>query len=234
MALSDRILGALDVDQETITFSELLDRLEDSTYGLLIIMLAIPGAVPGPPGMATPFGIALLGLSIQFAIGKKSPWFPKWLRDKKLKTDKKKGFTAKAARLLGFLERFSKERWAPMIDNRVFHLIMGILMAICSAAMILPLPMTNSIPALGILIMGIGVMEKDFLFGVVGVITSAIGVFIASVVIFVVFSILRAGFTGSCGDLYKEAESELKQMLGREAPESPEAPNDATTEPSPQ
>jgi hypothetical protein len=59
----------------------------------------------------------------------------------------------------------------------------GLISLICSIAISIPLPLTNAVPALGITIMALGLLNRDGLTIVLGFITSIVGLIIAFIAI---------------------------------------------------
>ena len=62
------------------TVSDLINMIGDRGFGLLILLLALPAALPVPAvGYGTPFGILLIILGAQIALGRETPWVPRKL-----------------------------------------------------------------------------------------------------------------------------------------------------------
>ncbi|HEX4113744.1 MAG TPA: exopolysaccharide biosynthesis protein, partial [Stellaceae bacterium] len=56
-------------DGENISVDEILAALGNHSFGLLILVLALPNAIPGPiiPGFSVPFALGIILLSIQIS-----------------------------------------------------------------------------------------------------------------------------------------------------------------------
>jgi hypothetical protein len=65
------------LDEHSDTLGELRTALWDRGFGLSMLLLSLPSALPVPaPGYSTPFGIALVGLAAQMMMGRPTPWLP--------------------------------------------------------------------------------------------------------------------------------------------------------------
>lgn len=143
----------------SISLRQLLTHFEEQTFGFLFVFLALPSALPIPaPGYSTPFGIALMIIALQVAIGKKKPWCPEKFLDKNLILPQK--LCNFALKFLVFLEKFSKPRFS-YLKKFFGNKVMGVTIIILSIIMAMPIPLTNTLPAAIILLFGLGFIEED-------------------------------------------------------------------------
>ena len=143
-----------------LTFNELQALLQNQGIGIWIILLALPSALPVPAmGYSTPFGLALAYLSFRLMQGRAQFTIPTKWGHKVLKLPAK--ITHQTIRFLKLVEHFiHPQRF--LIANRFFKRpIVGLNMFILSIIMALPIPLTNTVPALLILLFGVGLMEND-------------------------------------------------------------------------
>lgn len=216
MALSEDILKAFEASGEEFTFEDLLSHIDERSYGILLVILSIPSALPLPaPGYSVPFGIALSILAAQLLIGRETPWFPEKVRKKQLKGSASGKFLKGAAKFIGFWEKFLRPRWTGFFRMKAFQKLIAFMILLCSVSMILPIPLTNTGPALGIFLLGLAMLEEDTLFAFFGLIVGLAGLLLTSTILFVIFSIIRAGFNGSWQDLMQQAEDRAKALFGR-------------------
>lgn len=176
------------------TIGDLLERIDTKSYGLLLTVSPLPTALPfTPPGFTIPFSILQVVLAAQMLVGRKSPWLPKWILQRRVVS---KGKTSRMwAAMPGFMAKFER-----MLRPRLGFVYEGIgpnLLAIAvilaSLAMAVPFPVTNSICAIGIFMIGLGYLEKDGGFGLVGALISLL----SFVVVFgLIVAMLFFGFKG--------------------------------------
>ncbi len=174
--LSEDIVAVFEGGNATV--GELLDKTATKGFGFLLVVFGLPNALPLPPGAATPFGLVLILLCSQLVLGRERPWFPDWMLKKKLGGASGK-FLMKLGDLLKKLERFLKPRQAWVYHALVFRILIAPVLLFASVCVALPLPGTNSVPSLGIGLVGLGMLEEDGLFGIFGTGIVIIGAAIA-------------------------------------------------------
>ena len=161
-----------------LTLGEVFQRIGDRGFGLLLIVLSLPSALPIPAaGYSTPFGIIIAVLALQMLAGRTSPWIPERAARTKLHgkfIDVMLGFFTKFFSKVEFLIR-PRLTWVGSRPGRAF---LGLLVLIMAGLMILPIPLTNTFPAFVIFLTGIGLTEEDGLFsifaGVLGVLSTVL------------------------------------------------------------
>ncbi len=170
-ALSDLLEGMkTDFTDEKISVSAIMEAFHERGFGILLFIFTLPAAVPIPmPGINTLIAIPLIVLTWQQTVGRHTVWMP----EKVLKGHIDQGLFQKILDMtipwVLRLEWFIKPRMGHMTEGRISHLIgfTGLIMAVCGA---LPLPFVNTAPAIGIAIMAIGVLMRDGLAVLVGMI----------------------------------------------------------------
>ena len=80
-------------------------------------------------------------------------------------------------KLIRRLERFSRPRLTFLFDHRLSNIVFGLLVIAGSAGAFLAPPFTglDTLPALGVVLLSLGVLLEDFLMVVVGVAVGAAG-----------------------------------------------------------
>lgn len=147
-----------------------IGALRGRAYELLMILLVLPFTVPvSVPGMSTPFGLAIAAIALQLTAGR-LPWLPRRVLEAKLPA----GFFGKVLRaargVVGFLEKFLRARAPGLTGSRrvVGVHLAGIAVAALVLALPLPIPFTNTLPGWAILLLALGLMERDGLFILAG------------------------------------------------------------------
>lgn len=177
--------------KEYLTFGEIRDSLEGRAFAGLMLVFVLPNLIPLPiPGISTILGTPLIILSFQFMMGRKSPWFPKWLKEKKISRAK----IAKAINyILPYIKRF-EVIFSPkfsILAQPPFERILASCCLISAIIMALPIPLANWMPALSIFTISIAILERDGLFAILG-----ISIFLAAMTLTytIIFTILKGGF----------------------------------------
>ena len=195
-ALSADIIKLLDLKSgEDLTLGDIAGAVGDRGFGLLFILVSLPSALPVPaPGFSTPFGIVIFLLSLQMMMGRDTPWIPEWASLKVIKRSAADRMIRSAASFFTFVEKFIKPRFLPM-TGRTAGRLCCILLLVMSGLMILPIPLTNTLPAMVIFSVGVALIERDglalaaaLLFG-----AAAIMIYAAAVWFIVVFGLKGMG-----------------------------------------
>ncbi|MEC4806142.1 MAG: exopolysaccharide biosynthesis protein [Jaaginema sp. PMC 1079.18] len=148
--------------QATIKLADILSIAGERIFGFLFVILALPSALPIPaPGYSTPFGILLFLLAIQLIIGRQRPWLPVRMMNAKIKLETAQGFVKAGNPWLKRLEALTKPRYTAVCTSLPGRVILGIAIACMSVSMMIPIPGTNTLPAMGIFITGVGLSEDD-------------------------------------------------------------------------
>ncbi|HNO74427.1 MAG TPA: exopolysaccharide biosynthesis protein [Nitrosomonas mobilis] len=169
---------------ELISVGEIKNSLHERGFGVLLAIAALPLClpIPVPPGYSTFFSIPLFIFSVQMMWGMSSPWIPQWLAVKQIKKVNLDRMVQKATPWLRKIESYLHPRLT-YISTRAWERIIGIFAFIFSLSIALPIPLTNFPPGWGILIMSLGLLSKDGLTIIAGMIVGTVGVGITLVVL---------------------------------------------------
>ncbi|HEX5743886.1 MAG TPA: exopolysaccharide biosynthesis protein [Candidatus Saccharimonadales bacterium] len=161
------------------TLGGLNDVFAEKTFAIAFLLLMALPALPIPTGGLTHLTeiIAML-LALELIAGRKSVWLPKrWL-----KVDVGKALSGKAAgKLIGFIgwfERRSRQRWnGAMVRTPVPSVIGFIVLTFTVAAFVAP-PFSglDTLPALGVVIISLGLILEDGLLLIMGILVGILGI----------------------------------------------------------
>ncbi|MEL6580738.1 MAG: exopolysaccharide biosynthesis protein [Cyanobacteria bacterium J06621_12] len=189
---------------EKVTLSEILNLAGERIFGFLFVILALPSALPVPaPGYSIPFGIAMFFLAIQLVIGRDRPWLPAKIMNGSMPLKKVQGFIKRGNPWLQKIEALTKPRLSSICTTLPGQILIGIAIAIMSISMMIPIPGTNTLPAIGIFVTGFGLVEDDGAISLLGLIICALGLAVST-------SILIAVVWGGTSLI-----DVLKEQLGR-------------------
>ncbi|MEM8830122.1 MAG: exopolysaccharide biosynthesis protein [Cyanobacteria bacterium P01_G01_bin.19] len=160
----------------TVTLSDILTLAGERVFGFLFIILAIPSALPVPAtGYSTPFGIAMFFLAIQLIIGRDRPWLPDKIMHGSMPLQKVQGFIKKAIPWIQKVETLTKPRIAYLCTSLPGKVLLGCAFALMSISMMIPIPLTNTVPGIGIFVTAFGLLEDDGLICIVGLFICSVG-----------------------------------------------------------
>ncbi|CAE6513069.1 MAG TPA: exopolysaccharide biosynthesis protein exod [Nitrosomonas nitrosa] len=169
---------------DKMSVTEIKNSLHERGFGILLAIAALPIClpIPVPPGYTTFFSIPLFIFSVQMIWGMKSPWLPEWIGKKEISRKSLEKMIEKATPWLRKIESYLHPRLT-YISVHAWERIIGIFAFIFTISISLPIPLTNFPPGWGILIMSLGLLNKDGLTIIVGMIVGTIGVGITLIIL---------------------------------------------------
>jgi hypothetical protein len=163
------------------TLGSLVEVFEEKSFAIVFVLLLGVPALPLPTGGATHvFEIIAVVLAAQLIAGRTRIWLPQRWCALELAGPRQQRFIAGLMRLIRRLERFSRPRFRFLFDHRLSNIVFGVLViAGCAGAFFAP-PFTglDTLPALGVVLISLGVLLEDFLVVVLGLAVGAAGVFL--------------------------------------------------------
>jgi len=155
----DELNGSL--NGERTSLAHILDIFHERGFGAILFILALPAALPVPAvGYGTILAIPLIFLTAQQALGARALWLPRRLKQKTIASAALKTTIAKAQPFIAWLEIVIRPRLGS-ITQGVFSNIIGLAGLIMALSVLIPLPLTNTVPSLGIALMALGVLMRD-------------------------------------------------------------------------
>lgn len=158
-----------------IELNQIFLILAGKGYAALLVIFTLPFCFPVQiPGFSTPFGVALALLGLRIGLGMQ-PWWPQFILTKKLSSESVKKITESTISTVTKMQKITHPRLF-FFTNPICHRLNGFLISILSIflALPLPLPFTNLVSALPIFFIGIGLLEDDGLFIIIGYFLSLI------------------------------------------------------------
>lgn len=159
----------------TISLGALSDLMEERAFGLLLLVLALPCCLPFIYILPQLVALPMVVLAVQMATGRRAPWLPETLRKRHLPVAALLDVVARAKRYGGWLERFAHPRLPAFTGDRAARIIGALLIVPCLSILV-PLPLTNTVPGIGVAVAAVGLIERDALFVVLGLIIALIWV----------------------------------------------------------
>ena len=159
------------------TLGGLIEVFEQRSFAIVFVLLMAVPALPLPTGGATHVfeAIAVL-LALQLIAGRDEIWLPKRWRARRIPTDGR--FVTRLLRVIRRLERLSRPRLRFLFGYRLSNVVFGLLVAGGAIAAFFAPPFTglDTLPALGVVLLSLGVLLEDFLLALFGVLVGAAGV----------------------------------------------------------
>lgn len=150
---------------EQVTLVEIMDIVGADSLMLLTIFLSLVFLVPvSIPGVSTVFGtgILLIGITRLFA---RKLWLPTKIAERKLSSEKLRAGFNRALIWFHRLEKISRPHRLPGLTSEGFMLVLNNLSFILAAILLMApfgfIPFSNTLPALALIFLAVGLMQKD-------------------------------------------------------------------------
>jgi hypothetical protein len=178
---------AADTSRERISIADLLIALQDRALAALLLIFALPNVIPVPPGTSALLGAPLLFLAAQLAFGMR-PWLPRLIAERSMPRAHFVALITRATPWLARAERLLRPRWSVLSRPPAEYLVGGVCLLL-SLIVFLPIPLGNMLPALAICLLALGILERDGLWVLAGLLGATAGV---ALVWGVLYTLLRA------------------------------------------
>ena len=173
------------VRSERVSLADIADVLGTRSIGASLLILALPMVLPVPaPGISVLFGMPLMMISAQLALGGRQVWLPAFiLRQSLARAD----YVALVARMRPAMERLKRlvRPRALWLANDWTKIPIGPICLVLGMIITLPIPLGHVAPGSAICLLALGLMERD---------GAVIGIgFVAAVLALVIVTVASAG-----------------------------------------
>ncbi len=161
-------------EDERVCLRDLFHNMSDRAFGPTLLICALPQALPLPlVGISAILGIPLMLVSAQLLLGFSKPWLPGWIAKRSIKRTDFEKIISKVLPYLEKVERLIRPRWKFFTTPQVERLL-SLLLLVLAVVIALPIPFGNMLPAIAIVVISLGMIEKDGVAVVVGVVGACI------------------------------------------------------------
>lgn len=163
---------------DRIPIRDLVDAMDSIGFGLAMMIFAFGIIIPLPPPFPSIISIPLVVFSMQMVMGYSSPKLPKRFAAVSVKRSVLAMLVQKSSPYIRKVERILRPRLSFMTSAGAERIV-GLFTLIFSSFILLPMPLSNFIPGLGILIISFGLLGKDGLVVIVGMVVGVVGMAIS-------------------------------------------------------
>jgi hypothetical protein len=175
---SDELEGWLEQD-EPKTVGSLTDVIDEKSFAVVTLVLLIPSALPIPTaGVTHLFELIAVIVVAQMVAGREELWLPRRFRNHELGET----MTGKAIpRVLGvvrWFERWAHPRLARLLDVRLVRSLLAVFLLVFVAGALFAPPFSglDTLPSLGVVIVCLGIIFRDAVIVVSGLLVGALGI----------------------------------------------------------
>jgi hypothetical protein len=163
------------------TAGDLIETFGEQTFAVLfVVLLAVP-ALPVPTGGLTHVleVIAML-LTLELVVGRRDVWLPERLRRRALPALGRPAFANRLVRRIRWFERFARPRGATVLALRVSTIGYGATIFVLALTAFLAPPFSglDTLPALGAVVVSLGMLFRDAVVAAAGLAIGAAGIVI--------------------------------------------------------
>jgi hypothetical protein len=169
---------------ETANIGMIIHFMGDRSFGALLLVLALPMALPIPaPGISVAFGIPLILISAQLLLGRRHAWLPARLDTHTITRKELESFVAYAVPKLCILESIARPRVHWMTQDWILRLT-GAVCLLLALIITLPIPFGHMVPGAAISLLALGLIEHDGLAMALGLIVSLLALIVVTIASF--------------------------------------------------
>jgi hypothetical protein len=161
------------------TLGSLVDAFGSKSFAILFVLLLGVPALPLPTGGATHvFEVIAVLLALELIVGRRQVWLPERWQRLKLGGHRQQRFITALTRFIRRLERVSRPRLVFLFDHRLSNAVFGVLVIGGTAGAFFAPPFTglDTLPALGVVLVALGVLLEDFLVVAAGLLVGIAGI----------------------------------------------------------
>jgi hypothetical protein len=149
--------GLLDeMSPERVSLAWLIDRLRDRSFGIILLLIALVGMLPT---VATFTGLVMLIPAYQMIRARPCPVLPGFIARRGLSARGIARLVARITPLLRWLERFSYPRWTTPFEAT--KRAVGIVVLLLALSLQSPLPFSQIVPNLVVILIAFAFLEAD-------------------------------------------------------------------------
>ena len=174
---SDQLEGWLRGDQRK-TLGSLIELFGERSFAVAFVLLMALPALPLPTGGATHvLEVITMLLALELILGRRTIWLPKRFLRRELAGTSRERFIAALLRRIRWLERFARPRAPWLLHRAPSRIVFGLAVFTLSLTAFFAPPFSglDTLPALGVVVLGLAVLMEDAVIAGAGLLIGAAG-----------------------------------------------------------
>jgi hypothetical protein len=168
MPISQRLSRlAADVEGNAASLRWVLSQLHERAFGLFLLVLALPCCIPFLYGVPQVVALPLMFISAQILLGRDMPWLPDRLGARTVSKEALENLSRRAGPWLRRIEAVSRPRLVGLTRGPLDRFV-GLALVVFSASILVPLPGTNTVPGIAVVIVSMGLLQRDGILVILG------------------------------------------------------------------
>lgn len=171
-------------DGARVSVGEIVGALRDRSFAPLMVIFAAPNVFLFIPGSSVFTAVPLMFLAVQLLLGRANVWLPRFVADRAIERASFDRIVSVSVPYVERIERLARPRWWPTSYPFAERAI-GLAALILAVFLFLPIPFANGLPALSIVMLALGLSERDGYWFAAGILSALVSTaFVAGMVFF--------------------------------------------------
>lgn len=180
--ISARLREVAEGDATKLTLGAFIELMGPGAHRLLLFVLALLNMIPGPPGFGGLIAWTTLAVALAMVLGRPIR-LPGILARRKLPLKPLVIASRRAIDLASLLSRFSRPRLR-VLTGTLSTLPYGLFVMLVSFVMVIPVPLINAIPNVGLCVIAFSMLNRDGVGVLVGGVIAVMGMGVAVLLAF--------------------------------------------------
>jgi hypothetical protein len=146
-----------EVPADHFTLGWLMGSLRKRSFGIIMLLLGLAATVPG---ISLGAGLLLMIPACQLILSHTTPVFPRRIATHPIPTRHLAALVQRTVPVLRYLEKAIHPRWHTALDA-AGRLVGVVVLALSAALVFIPIPTSNIVPALTIVLISLAWLEED-------------------------------------------------------------------------
>ncbi len=162
---------AQSLNSEKVTVRQLMEAVGEQGLLFFCMILTIPFLLPvSVPGVSTVFGLVIILIGVGVTLNR-LPWLPARLMQRQMDAANLREALVKGSNVFGRLDRIVRPRLTWLTEGAVINRVNGLALIFGAVLLLFPfglIPFSNTLPALAILFLAVGMLQRDGFFILLG------------------------------------------------------------------
>ncbi|MBD9435432.1 exopolysaccharide biosynthesis protein [Pseudoxanthomonas sp. PXM03] len=146
---------------DVLRLGDLLKDFGPAAFGMLLFLGVLPAFIPVPGVGGAIGGPMVILVGAQLLLGMRKLWLPQFLARRGPHRSAMMRFRQRMAPWLRRLEKLVRPRMAAFLDNRIALSFTGLLLILLGLLLALPIPFTNYVFGILLLLFALALLERD-------------------------------------------------------------------------
>ncbi len=155
--------------EEGYSLRAIFARLDERAFGAGLFLLALPCAIPFLYLVPQVVSLPMMALTLQMLAGREEPWLPEKFGERRIDKPGLTRMSRFGRKWFGWLEKISHPRMS-WLTGKSAERVLALFLTVFCASILLPIPSTNTVPGIGVAIIAFGLMSRDGLLVILGLI----------------------------------------------------------------